>query len=237
MNRSILALLASAAIASPAAAAEIQVQAAGPVVELAVTETVNSRPDIVSVSAGVSTQAQTAVAAMQDNATKMTAVVARIKALGIAEDDVQTSGISLSPQYDYDQTTQRQVFRGYVVSNRVSVKLRKVQDTGRVLDALVAAGATDIGGPDFAVDDDATQRSEARRNALARAQAQATEYARLTGYSGVKLLEINESMSGYSPPMPMLRAVKAEAADASTPVQPGLVGTAVNITVKYELTR
>jgi uncharacterized protein YggE len=238
MTRYALALLASAALAAPAAAAEVQIQATGPVVELGVSETVDSRPDIATVSAGVTSQAPTAVAAMQANANQMTAVVARIKALGVAEDDIQTSGISLSPQYDYNQTTQRQVFRGYVASNRVSVKLRKVADAGKALDALVAAGATDIGGPEFSVDDDAAYRAEARRNALTRAQAQANEYARLSGYTGVRLLEINESISGRQPPMPLMREVKLQAmADASTPVQPGLVGTVVNLTVKYELTR
>jgi uncharacterized protein YggE len=238
MKRYALALLASAALASPAAAAEVQIVATGPVIELGVSETVDSRPDMATVFAGVSTRAQTAVAAMKQNATKMTAVVAKIKALGVAEDDIQTAGINLSPQYDYNQATQSQVFRGYVASNRVSVKLRKIDNAGPVLDALVAAGANDIGGPEFSVDDDAAYRAEARRNALKRAEAQANEYARLTGYSGIKLLEINESISGQQPPMPLLRSVKLEAAqDAATPVQPGLVGTVVNLTVKYELTR
>jgi len=238
MNRHALVLLASAALASPAAAAEIQIQATGPVVELSVSETVDSKPDIATVYAGVSTRAQTAVEAMQQNAKQMAAVVAKIKALGVAEDDIQTSGISLSPQYDYNQATQSQVFRGYVASNRVSVKLRKVDQAGKALDALVAAGANDIGGPDFSVDDDTAYRAEARRNALERAKNQATEYARLSGYTGVRLLEINESVSGRQPPMPVLRAYNAVAAEAaSTPVQPGLVGTVVNVTVKYELTR
>lgn len=238
MNRHALVLLASAALASPAAAAEIQIQATGPVVELSVSETVDSKPDIATVYAGVSTRAQTAVEAMQQNAKQMAAVVAKIKALGVAEDDIQTSGINLSPQYDYNQATQSQVFRGYVASNRVSVKLRKVDQAGKALDALVAAGANDIGGPDFSVDDDTAYRAEARRNALERAKNQATEYARLSGYTGVRLLEINESVSGRQPPMPVLRAYNAVAAEAaSTPVQPGLVGTVVNVTVKYELTR
>jgi len=238
MNRHALVLLASAALASPAAAAEIQIQATGPVVELSVSETVDSKPDIATVYAGVSTRAQTAVEAMQQNAKQMAAVVAKIKALGVAEDDIQTSGINLSLQYDYNQATQSQVFRGYVASNRVSVKLRKVDQAGKALDALVVAGANDIGGPDFSVDDDTAYRAEARRNALERAKNQATEYARLSGYTGVRLLEINESVSGRQPPMPVLRAYNAVAAEAaSTPVQPGLVGTVVNVTVKYELTR
>lgn len=239
MKRYALALLATAALAVPAHAAEVQIQANGPVIELGVSEMVDSRPDLATVYAGVSTRAQTAVAAMQQNAAKMTAVVARIRALGIAEDDIQTAGINLSPQYDYNQATQSQVFRGYVASNRLSIKLRNVQNAGQVLDALVAAGANDIGGPEFSVDDDTAYRAEARRNALERARKQADEYARLTGYTGVRLLEINESISGRQPPMPLMRtAMLEQAADAAaTPVQPGLVGTVVNVTVKYELTR
>src|SRR5690606_28566066 len=114
----------------------------------------------------------------------------RIKALGIAERDIQTSGISLGAQYDYDQENRRQVFRGYQVSNRVSVKLREVPRTGEVLDALVAAGATDLSGPDFSIEDDTGARAQARKAAMESAQAQALEYARATGYSGVRLLEI-----------------------------------------------
>ena len=237
MNRFAISLLAASAVASPAMAAEVQIQAQGPVVELTVNESVEAAPDIATVSAGVTTQAKTAVEAMKANATAMTAVVARIKQLGVAERDIQTSGISLGAMYDYNQQTQRQVFRGYQASNRVSVKLRDIQRTGEVLDALVAAGATDLGGPDWSIDDDTAARGQARTAAVRRAQAQALEYARLTGYSGVRLLEINETMVP-SRPMPMMRQMAvAEAADASTPVQPGMVEAAVTVTVKYEMTR
>ena len=237
MNRFALSLIAATALASPVAAAEVQIQAQGPVVELTVSESVEAAPDIATVSAGVTTQANTAVEAMRTNARAMTAVVERIKQLGVAERDIQTSGISLGAMYDYNQQTQRQVFRGYQTSNRVSVKLRDIQKTGEVLDALVAAGATDLGGPDWSIDDDTTARAQARTAAIRQAQAQALEYARLSGYSGVRLLEINETMMPMRP-MPMMRQMAvAEAADASTPVQPGMVQSSVNVTVKYEMTR
>ena len=237
MNRFAISLLAATAIAAPAAAAEVQIQAQGPVVELTVNESVEAAPDIATVSAGVTTQARTAVEAMRANAQSMTSVIDRIKALGVAERDIQTSGISLGAMYDYNQQTQRQVFRGYQASNRVSVKLRDIQRTGEVLDALVAAGATDLGGPDWSIDDDTAARGQARTAAVRRAQAQALEYARITGYSGVRLLEINETMVP-SRPMPMMRQMAvAEAADASTPVQPGMVEAGVTVTVKYEMTR
>ena len=237
MTRTILPLAILAAAASPAAAAEIQLAAQGPVVELSVTETVKARPDLATVGAGVTSRAQTAVEAMRLNANAMDAVVQRIKALGIAADDIQTTGIELGAQYDYDQARQRQVFRGYQASNRVSVILRKVPDTGRVLDALVAAGATDISGPSFSIDDDTAPRAQARKAAMDKARRQAEEYARWAGYSGVRLLQVSELVNPGRP-MPYDGRVMAVAAEAkATPIEPGLVGTSVTVTVSYEMTR
>lgn len=167
----------------------------------------------------------------------MQTVIARIKALGVAEKDIQTTGINLNARYDYDQQTQRQVFRGYMASNRVSVILRKIDDTGRVLDALVAAGANDLNGPSFSIDDDTAAKDEARKRAVARAGAQAKAYAMMLGYDGVKVLAINESIAGNGP-MPEMakgRGMLAMAADAA-PVQPGMVQAGVNIAITYELT-
>ena len=238
MIRCALGLLATTALAATsAAAAEVQIAAQGPVVELTVSESVEAEPDIATVSAGVTTQARTAVEAMRTNAQAMNAVVDRIEQLGVAERDIQTSGINLGAMYDYDQSTQRQVFRGYQASNRVSVRLRDIQRTGEVLDALVAAGATDLGGPEWSIDDDTAARAQARSAAMERARAQALEYARLAGYSDLRLLEINETVAP-SRPMPIIaQMARAEAADASTPVRPGMVEATVIVTVKYELTR
>lgn len=230
-------LLAVSAIATPLSAAEIQVQANGPVVELTVQEQVKAAPDIANVSAGVTTQARTAVEAMRMNAREMSAVIARIKSLGIAAEDIQTTGINLGANYDYDRSTQRQVFRGYNAANRVSVTVRDVDAVGSILDALVAAGATDINGPNFSIDDDTAAKAQARKAAMTTARERAMEYAGWAGYSGVRLLEVSETV-GSSRPVPMLRmAVATQAAEESTPVEPGLVGTGVTITVKYEMTR
>ena len=232
-----IAVAAAALAAVPAAAADVQVTSQGPIVELSVSETVKARPDIADVSAGVTTEAPTAVAAMAANAKAMDAVIARIKALGIPAQDIQTSGINLGAQYDYDQARQRQVFRAYQASNRVSVTLRKVADAGRVLDALVAAGATDIGGPSFSIDDDSAPRAQARKAAFEKAQAQATEYARWAGFTGVRLLSVSEAVE-RGRPMPMASEARMMAMDAkATPVEPGLVGTSVNLSVTYEMVR
>ena len=243
MNRTLLSafaapLFAVGVVAAPAAAAEIQIAATGPVVELTVNENVKAKPDIATIGAGVTSRAPTAVAAMQQNAKAMDAVIARIKSLGVKPEDIQTTGINLYAQYDYDRTQQKQVFRGYQASNNVSVILRKVDKVGEVLDTLVAAGATDINGPSFSIDDDTAAKAQARKAAMERGHEQAMEYAQMAGYSNIRLLEVSESLS-RSTPVPMMRTMAVEDAAAAppTPVEPGLVGTGVTVTVKYEMTR
>ena len=239
MIRTTLAALAAAAMILPATgvlAAQVQINATGPVVEMSVYETIEVAPDIATVSAGVSTEARTAVAAMRQNSVEMRRVIARIKALGVADRDIQTTGIRLNAQFDYDRENRRQVFRGYQVSNRVSVKLRDIDKTGEVLDALVIAGATDLSGPSFSVDDDSAAQAEARTRALTRARGQAMTYAGVEGYSGLRLLEISETIRGSGPVPVMARSMMAaDAVENSAPVQPGMVTSGVSLTVKYEL--
>ena len=219
MIRSATALVAIGGLAIPAhmlAAAEIEIKAQGPVVELSIFESVTVAPDIATIGAGVTTEAPTAVIAMRQNAAAMQAVIARIKASGVADKDIQTTGINLNARYDYDQSTRRQVFRGYQASNRVDVILRKSDATGTVLDALVAA----------------------RKRAIERAQAQVREYATLLGYEGAKVLAIGEAIEGQGP-MPLVKMSRSDAIQltASAPVEPGMVSAGVTITIKYELTK
>lgn len=229
--------LALVALQPGAHAAEVQITAQGPVVELGVYESIDVEPDIATISAGVTTQALTAVEAMRQNSAEMRKVIERIKALNVDEKDIQTTGINLNARYDYDRNSQRQIFRGYQVSNRVSVKLRDINATGRVLDALVEAGATDLGGPNFSVDDDTAAKEQARQRAMTRARERAAAYARMAGYGDVRLLQISESITGRGPvPMPAMRDAAENAIMASAaPVQPGMVSAGVSITVKYEM--
>ncbi len=230
-----LALAAGTFTSGQAAAAEVSIATQGPVVELTINETVEARPDVADVGAGVTTEAPTAVGAMQANAESMTAVIQRIKALGIAERDIQTTGINLAPQYDYDEASRRQIFRGYQVSNRVQVTLREIERVGQVLDALVQAGATDLSGPNWSVDDPAPARAQARERAMQTAREQAREYAHHAGFADVRLLQVSEAVP-FDRPQPFGRLVARDVAEAaSTPVEPGGVETGVTVTVTYEL--
>lgn len=239
MIRPAIALVAASAFMLPAqmlAAAEIEIEAEGPVVELSVFESVSVAPDVATIGAGVSTEATSATEALRQNSAEMQNVIARIKSLGVADKDIQTTGISLNAMHDYDQAAKRQVFRGYQASNRVSVILRKIDDAGKVLDALVAAGATDLNGPSFSIENDEPAKDTARARAIERAQARAQSYASLFGYDGAKVLAIAESIEGRGsmPEMTMMR-VSADAVASVPPVQPGMVSTGISLIIKYEL--
>ena len=192
-------------------------------------------PDVADLSGGVVTTAPTAAAAMAENAARMTRVVAAVRKAGIAERDIQTSGLSLQPQYKYENN-QPPLLTGYQATNSVSLRVRKLTDTGRLLDTLVGVGANQINGPTFRVDAADAALDEARAAAVATARARAELYAKATGVRVKRIVSITEGGTNEPGPRPlmMVRAMKAEAAD-STPVAPGEVTLGINVSLVFEL--
>lgn len=233
------AALAMAASAVPAHAAQVTIATTNPVVELRVYEQVKVEPDVATISAGVDTVAPTAVDALRQNAAEMQRVVDLLKKLKLAAEDIQTTRVSLNPQYDYEPDTGRAVFRGYQASNQVSVILRDIKRTGEVLDALVSAGANNVWGPNFSISDDTAAKAEARKRAMARGLAQAEEYARAAGYTGVRLLQVQESIFAQAAMVESAAVYKAveAAADAAAPIIPGMMETGVSVQLTYEMVR
>jgi uncharacterized protein YggE len=192
-------------------------------------------PDIAEISGGVVTSAPTAAAAMAENATRMNAVVNAVRKAGIADRDIQTAGINLAPQYRYDNN-QPPVLTGYQATNTVNLRVRKIADTGKLLDALVSVGANQINGPNFRVDDSESALDEARQAAVKTAKARADLYAKATGLRVRRIVTLSES-GGFEPgPRPMMmKAMAMDAAAAPTPVAPGEVSLTINLTVVFEL--
>ncbi|SNS73039.1 SIMPL domain-containing protein [Sphingopyxis indica] len=211
----------------------------GPILSFSVSEEVRARPDQATVGAGVQTTAPTAVEAMRANAAAMDKLIAAAKKQGIEAENIQTSGINLSPQYDYSNRSDGQPprFLGYQVTNSVRATTNDIAGIGPLLDALVAAGGTNIDGPWFAMKDPDAMLVGARGAAIKAAEAKALDYAKLAGYRGVELVSIGEgSFGGPQPPMPMVRMEMA--ADAkSTPVEPGQVGNTLTLSFQYRLVR
>jgi uncharacterized protein YggE len=238
-NMMLYAAAACVALAPTAAhAAEIHIEAKNPVVELSVVEVIESAPDTATFSTGVETSAPTASAALRQNSADVAKVIAQLQKLGIAEKDIQTSGINLNAEYDYIQTTQKNRFKGYRVSNQVQVKIRDINKLGAIMDSVVVSGATNINGPWFSINDDSDVKKSARSRALANGKAQAETYARANGYASVRLLSVAEGISGRSPgPQPMLKTFDVAEQSASVPIAPGQIGTSVVLSLQYEMVR
>lgn len=193
-------------------------------------------PDMANLSAGVVTEAEDSKKAMQDNAKQMEALVKAIKKAGIGDKDVQTSGISLSPRYHY-QNNQKPQITGYTAHNTVNIKVRKIEELGEILDALAAAGANNIHGPSLEIGEPEPVMAEARQQALEKAQARAETYAKSLGMKVRRIVSISENGS-TGIPRPMMRAktmAMATEDSVSTPVAPGETKVSVNLDLVFEL--
>lgn len=210
----------------------------GTLLSVSATGEASRTPDIATLSTGVVTQAADANAAMRDNANQMDKVMAALRAAGIAERDVQTSGINLNPQYKYADNMPPAIV-GYQASNTVNVKVRDLSRLGKVLDALVAQGANQINGPSFGLDNPDAAFEEARLAAVKKAQAQAQTYARALGLQVRRIVSISEGGASLPrPPMPVMRMMAADAGYAKeTAVAPGESSVSVGVEMVFELGR
>ncbi len=240
MTRTVLALLIGCAVLSavPAAAQDATALVrpmTGTRLDISTTGSVSRVPDLAIISAGVVTKSATASGAIADNAARMERVRAALKRAGVADRDIQTSSISLNPDYRYENN-QPPMLTGYQASNNVSVKFRDIRTSGTILDALVAQGANQINGPSLTIDKPEAAYDEARTKALAVGRARAELYARSLGMRVVRLLSVSESGGFARPPMPMSsRAESAMAADAKTSIDPGSQDLEVTLAMSFEL--
>jgi uncharacterized protein YggE len=228
--------LSTITMTASAQAAAAAVHAPGDGTLLSVSAQAEARrvPDVATVSAGVVTQAADANAAMRANATQMDKVMAAIRAAGIAERDIQTSGVNLNPQYRYVDNQAPEI-TGYQASNTVNLKVRDIARLGKVLDALVASGANQVNGPSFEIDQPEAAYDEARRGALEKAQARAAMYAKTLGLRVRRIVSISEG-GGFQPPMPMpMMAMARGKAEADTAVSPGETTLGASLDVVFEL--
>ena len=232
--------LGVSAVAAPGAAQVPTVTAQVPVIsgtrlDVSATGEVTRVPDLAIISAGVQTLQPTATAAIEENAGRMERVRAALKRAGIEDRDIQTSSISLNPEYHYDQNRPPRL-TGYRATNTVNVKFRDLKRTGAILDALVAEGANQINGPNLSIDKPETALDEARTKAIANGRARADLYARALGMRVVRLISVSEG-TGYHvpPPMPMVMMAERAAGDASSKIDPGTQQLQVNVTMSFEL--
>jgi hypothetical protein len=192
-------------------------------------------PDTAYVQIGVETEADTTEEALEQNNTQVAAMIEKIKQLGVAEEDIQTSNFSINTRYDNDG---RRVV-GYQVSNIVSVTIRNLEQieeqTGTLLDQVVQVGANRVYGINFGVDDPSELLAQARDKAVADARTRAEQLAQASGASVGRVLVITENVGSQSPiPMPM-RSEIAEEDAAAVPIQTGQQTVSTRVQVTFEL--
>jgi uncharacterized protein YggE len=239
MNRILLAMAIGASALPWAAQAQVtptvSQSISGTRLDLSVTGESTRVPDVAIISAGVVTRARTAAAAMQENAQRMERVIAALRAVGIAERDIQTSNISLNPEYHH-QENQPPRLTGYTASNQVNIRFRDIRNSGRVLDVLVAQGANQINGPTLTLDRPQLALDEARANAVAVGRARAQLYASALGMQVVRVVSLSESGGYYPPPPhPMGERDGMAMAQAKTEILPGEQKHQVTLAMVFEL--
>lgn len=196
---------------------------------------VNAVPDVADINIGVTMTAKEAGGAANKAAEAMDSVVTALLGMGIDELDIQTTNLSLNPRYDWN--TEPAQIVGWEANNTVRVTVRDIDAVGDVVDAATAAGANQINGISFRVEDPTEAESLARSAAVADAKAKADQLAADAGVEITGIISISESGGQQPQPIYMERSEMAFAADsaASTPVLPGEVELSVSVFIQYEI--
>jgi uncharacterized protein len=214
------------------AAAQAAPQSAARSITVVGTGKVSGKPDIGRVTVGIETQAPLLQEAVDENKAKMSGLLETLKKLGLADQDIRTSNYSVytervAPPAAGAEAAASQLI--YHVTNQVEVTVRDVNQIGEVLDKAVAAGANNIYGVNFSVEDTARLEAEARAKAVEDARARAESLAQLNGLQLGEVLTVSEVVGGAA--VPMYRA--AEGLGGGTPVQPGELEMSFSIQISY----
>ncbi len=198
---------------------------------------VTGEPDIATLNLGVSVEKKTVAEAREAAAVAMTAVIASLKANGIAENDIQTQNFSIYPRYDY--TENGRVLRGYSVNNTVSAKVRELESLSDIIDDAAEAGGDTVvvNNIQFMIEDPTPLQTQARALAVKNAEAKAQTLAEASGVALGKPITISETSRTASPPIAYAEeaAFADDSARSATPIEAGELTVTVNITVVYEI--
>lgn len=237
-----IGLLALSACASPALAQTVapptptdQSQAQPHTIVVTGSGTAMGAPDIATAQIGVQTRDADAVKAVSANTTKMTAIIAALKAQGIDEKDIQTANFSVSAQQDVDANGQPKGTMTFIVDNTVNITVRDLSKVGQVLSASVDAGANNIYGVSYSVADRTALEAQARDAAMADAKARATQLAKDAGTTLDAPITISEVVSNGPIPFAFDRAAGAVAQSAPVPVQSGQISVQIQVDVTYQM--
>jgi uncharacterized protein len=193
-------------------------------------------PDRATVTVTVVSQATTAAAAGAANARQTTSTIAALRAAGLAADEVTTMGYSVNPDYQYGPNTKPKI-TGYTARNTVRAEVKRIDQTGKIIDAALAGGANEIGGVEFRASNVDSARRESLAKAVAIACGDASAMARAVGGNAGQAMELSTMFE--MPPRPMMEvqmmSARAAQADVPTPITPGEFVVAATVTARWPL--
>ena len=194
-------------------------------------------PNQAEIDIGVVTQAKTAAAAGQENAAKLSKVVAELKKLLGIGDELKTTGYSLSPNYRYPKEGGSPEVTGYTATNIVRVNTGSLQNVSKFIDTAMQAGANQMQRLVFTLKDEEGAQREALRNSTAKAKAKAEEIARALGLKIVRVLSVTEGERSFRPVMLEQFAARGAQMQAQTPIEAGTIQIRSTVTLTAEVGR
>jgi uncharacterized protein YggE len=194
-----------------------------------------AQPNVARITIGAEVTDPSLANAQAQAAQRMDAVVARLKADGIAENDIRTISYNVTPQYDQQGGQGQPVLRGYMVQNLVEVRSTNVSGLGPLLDDAVGSGATRVFGISFESSDMEALKSQARDQAMANAAAKAQQLAREGGVTLGRPIAIDENDTSGVTPVQARTAAPAALAAPQTPIQPGQLQVSTAVRVVYAI--
>jgi uncharacterized protein len=240
------AALALAALNMGGGQVMAQVQAPSsknPTVAIGAAGTEEAAPDKASITAGLQTTEPTSEAAMQKNNRDFTKILNVIRKYGIPANELQTEGATVQQNFRYTDKGEEE--DGYLANNSIKITMRDMEKLGNLIADLADAGANNISGPYFALEDTEPLMDKAREKAFDNAQRRALAYARKAGFKGVKLLTINEGAGNMDYAYGYAAEAAADAAAAgaaamkaelyAAPIEPGLVSETVYASFLFEM--
>ncbi len=195
-------------------------------------------PDLALIQVGVVTQAETAQAASQENARRIDGVITDLRRVLGSTAEIKTVGYTLSPVYRYPKDGSKPTISGYSATNLVEVKVKDLQQVGRVLDVAAQGGANTIHSLQFGLKDDSSAQAEALRQAVVNARAKADTLASALGLHVIRVMSVEESGPVARPLSNQFLARQAlQTAAVPTPVEPGTLELHASVTLTVELSQ
>ncbi len=199
---------------------------------LSATGSISTKPDMASISTGVTSEAVKARDALDDNNEAMARMMKSLKAAGLGDRDITTSQFSVQPRYQHFKNGRPARIIGYRVSNSVRITVRDLDQLGAILDRVVTVGSNRISGIQFGLLEPEKTLDDARKQAMRAALDKAALYAKAADVTPGSILSISEQASQNFPRPMQMRAIRAK---SSVPIAPGQHTTKITVHVKWAL--